>query len=217
LDAMAALGARRERLELLNWGVDLERFRPAPDRDALKRRLGLAPGPVVLSPRTLREPYNPEVVIEAFRRLAAGLPEAQLVLKHMGNDVPDLGNLPARTRIIGHVPYEEMADWYAAADVCVSIASSDSSPRSVWEAMACGCPCVVSDLPWVHESLTPGVDALVVPIDADEVAAAVRSLLTDAAQASAMATAARGLVARERDQRNEMQRLAGIYAALTAG
>ncbi len=35
-----------------------------------------------------------------------------------------------------------MARYYQAADVCVSIPSSDSSPRSVWEAMACGCPVV---------------------------------------------------------------------------
>jgi hypothetical protein len=29
----------------------------------------------------------------------------------------------------------------------LSIPSSDSSPRSVWEAMACGCPVVLPDLP----------------------------------------------------------------------
>jgi glycosyltransferase involved in cell wall biosynthesis len=217
LDAMAALGAPRERLVLLNWGVDLERFKPAEDRAEVKRRLGLEPGPVVLSPRTLRDLYNPKVIIAAFRQIEAEFPGAQLVLKHMGTDEPDLGPLPDRTRVIGHVPYEQMADWYAAADACVSIASSDSSPRSVWEAMACGAPCVLSDLPWVHETIEPGTQALVVKIDADEVAGALRTLLGEPERAQAIGRAARELVERERDQRKEMQRLMQIYSELARG
>ena len=80
---------------------------------------------------------------------------------------------------MGHVPYEQMAAYYQAADVCVSIPSSDSSPRSVWEAMACGCPVVVSDLPWVHELIEPGCDALTVPIDAGALALAIDRILGD--------------------------------------
>jgi hypothetical protein len=35
--------------------------------------------------------------------------------------------------MIGNVPAERMPDVYRAADVVVSISSSDSSPRSVWD------------------------------------------------------------------------------------
>ncbi len=66
-----------------------------------------------------------------------------------------------------------MVDWYRAADVCVSIPSTDSGPLSVWEALACGCPCVVSDLPWARESVQPSGAALTVLIDADAVAMAL--------------------------------------------
>ena len=83
-----------------------------------------------------------------------------------------------------------MASYYQAADVCVSIPSSDSSPRSVWEAMACGCPVVVSDLPWVHELIEPERDALVVPIEAAALAGAIGRVLEDASSPPASAAAA---------------------------
>src|SRR3954454_13353544 len=113
----------------------------------------------------------------------------------MGTDDPAVGPLRhhARRHIVGHVPYERMVDWYQAADVCVSVASSDSSPRSVWEAMASGTPCVVSDLPWVYELIEPERDALVVPIAPQPLAAALRRVLEDGALAGTLAERGRGL------------------------
>jgi glycosyltransferase involved in cell wall biosynthesis len=73
-----------------------------------------------------------------------------------------------------------MADVYRAADVVVSIPSSDSSPRSVWEALACGRPVVVSDLSWARDELEDGRHALLTPLDANAVAkAVVRALGSD--------------------------------------
>ena len=178
IDAMVDLGARRESVLLMSWGVDLEHFRPTDGgREDARAALGLPEGRVILSPRSLMPLYNPRTIVDAFELLADELPDVQLVLKHMGTDRPPVGPLryPDRVHIVGHVPYARMVDWYRASDVCVSIASSDSSPRSVWEAVASGTPCVVSDLPWVHELIEPGRDALVVPIAPEPVAAAIRA------------------------------------------
>jgi glycosyltransferase involved in cell wall biosynthesis len=217
LDRLVALGARPADTYLLNWGVDLERFAPAPDRRAVRRELGLADGPLVLSPRALTPLYRPQVIVEAFDRVAPDVAGAQLVLKHIGIDEPDLGRpLPAGARIIGHVPYEALADYYRAADVCVSIPASDSSPRSVWEAMACGCACVLSDLPWVHELIEDGRHALVVAPEPEPVAAAIRRLLTDRELARRIGEQARALVLAERDQRAQMDRLSALYERVAA-
>jgi glycosyltransferase involved in cell wall biosynthesis len=127
-----------------------------------------------------------------------------------------LGELPfaERVHVVGHVPYERMASYYGAADACVSIASSDSSPRSVFEAMACGTPCVISDLPWVHEQIADGREALVVPIGVAAVADALRRLLSDAALAGGIASHGRALVEREHDRAVLMDRLAKTYERL---
>ena len=160
--------------------------------------------------------YNPRVIVDAFELLAGELPDLRLVLKHMATQHPSIGPLryPDRVHLIGHVPYAQMVQWYQAADVCVSVASSDSSPRSVWEAMASGTPCVISDLPWVHELIEHERDALVVPIDARAVAAAIRTLLEDRDLAARMARRARQLVAEHHSQSVAMDRVADAHRRL---
>jgi glycosyltransferase involved in cell wall biosynthesis len=215
LDRLVALGARRDATVLLNWGVDLAAFSPANGtRMAIRDRLGLGPGPVVLSPRSLTPVYNPGTIRAAFGRVAETLPDAQLVLKHMGAAEQASGG--DRIRVVGHVPYERMAWYYQAADVCVSIPSSDSSPRSVWEAMACGCPVVISDLPWVRELIVPDRDAIVVPVETGAVADAVLRVLRDPELGARLGRRGRALAEAHRDRGAEMDRLAGIYRGLAA-
>jgi glycosyltransferase involved in cell wall biosynthesis len=216
LDRLIELGADREHSHVLNWGVDLGAFAPAPDREAVRRELGLDPGPLVLSPRALTPLYNPRVIVDAFEQAAT--PGAQLALKHIGTTEPDLGRpLPPAARIVGHVPYEQLAEWYRAADICVSIPDSDSSPRSVWEAMACGCACILSDLPWVSELIERERHALVVAPEVPAVAEAMARLLADPALAARMGAEARALVERHRDQATEMDRLSALYETVARG
>jgi glycosyltransferase involved in cell wall biosynthesis len=118
---------------------------------------------------------------------------------------------------VGRVPYEQLPDYFRAADACVSIPRSDSSPRSVWEAMACGCPCVLSDLPWTSELIEPGRHALVVEPQPGPTAAAVERVLTDAALAARLRAEGRALVEEHHDRRVEMDRLSGVYASVAEG
>jgi glycosyltransferase involved in cell wall biosynthesis len=218
LDACVALQPRLPRSELIQWGVDLKTFQPASAerRAELKRELGLGPGPVVVSPRSFMPVYNIPTVIEMFGRVGEALDDAQLVLKHMGPVTIDLPPFPhpERVKVIGRVPYERMADYYRVADVCVSITSSDSSPRSVWEAMASGCPCVLSDLPWVSELIEPGVDALTVPVDAEAVAETVLRVLREPELRDQLSARGRALVERHLDREREMDQLAALFAEL---
>jgi glycosyltransferase involved in cell wall biosynthesis len=214
LDALEALGAQRSRLRLFNWGVDLVMF--APGRADARRRLDLPDVPIVLAPRALRPVYNPETVVAAFDLLASEFSDALLVVKHYGDLPPSLDGLRRRhdVRVVGHVPAEELADYYRAASVCVSIPSSDSSPRTVWEAMACGCPCVLSDLPWVHEAIEDGRDALVTTADAGAVAEAIGRVLRTPTLASALAEHGRSLVERNHRRTAAIDRLVADYEAL---
>ena len=54
---------------------------------------------------------------------------------------------------LGYLKYEDMQLYYNACDLVVSVPSSDSSPKSVYEAMFCGRPIVISDLEWSYELL----------------------------------------------------------------
>ncbi len=211
LERLHRLGAPPERTSVIGWGVDLAAFTPAADRTALREHLGLGAGPLILGPRSLKPIYNPEVLVGAFERVRREVPQAQLLLKHLDAGPPPPGLQREGVTIVGHVPYEQMADYYRAADVCVSIPSSDSAPRSVWEAMAAGAPCVLSDLPWVHSMLTPGSEALVSAIDADAVASAVSRVLLEPELAAGLSARGRAFVEAREDSRVHMRRLADLY------
>jgi glycosyltransferase involved in cell wall biosynthesis len=221
LERLVALGASPERCVLVKWGVDLDTFRPvgADERAALRRELGLGGGRVVLSPRSLLPVYNQPTIVSAWAQVASERDDVQLVLKHMGVEGEDLGALPfpERVHLVGHVEYERMAAYYRAADVCVSLASSDSAPRSVFEAMACGVPCVVSDLPWVHEQIGDRREALIVPIERGAVVEAFRQLLDDRELAAGIGMRGRRLVEDRLDRRVHMDRLAAVYRSLLRG
>jgi glycosyltransferase involved in cell wall biosynthesis len=214
------LGPRSLRTMVVNWGVDLVDVRPptAEERGRLKERFGLKQGPVVLSARGLKDLYNPELVVEAFSRVRAAVPEAQLVVKHTSPEeaVPADWRAEPGLHLVGRLSSEEMRDLLRAAEVTVSVASSDSSPRSVWEAMAAGSAVVVSDLPWVHELIRNGRDAEVVALVADLVAAAIERLLADASYRQELVAAARRLVEEHRDRDAELTRLEACYRELAA-
>jgi glycosyltransferase involved in cell wall biosynthesis len=158
------------------------------------------------------------VLLEAFSLLRRSVPEARLVLKHPGATLPPaieacLDELGVReaTHVVGFLDDDALAGLYRAADAYVSIPSSDSSPRSVWEALACGTPAVVSDLPWARAALRDGEHALFVPVDAEAVAGALERLLTDPGLAAAIERDGLALTVATMNRSDHLSRLEALY------
>jgi len=221
IERAVALGADAARVRQVGWGVDLERFGPVRGgRRGARERLGLPQDSrLIVSPRALKPLYNPAVVIAAFDLLADADPHVRLLVKHLGESQPDLPSSrhAGRIHVIGHVPYERLPDVYGAADACVSVPDTDSAPRTVWEAMACGTPCVLSALPWLKEMVQAEKEALVVPIDPPAVATALRRLLSDPVLSDQIASHARALVERDHDAGEHRRRWLGLYRELAGG
>ena len=202
-------------------GVDVERFSPG-DRDRARATLGWpTDAPIILSPRALTSLYNPLVVIAAFARTRVEIPGARLVLKHPGHTLPE----PVATAmeeagvrdavdVIGGVEPSLMPALYRAADVVVSVPSSDSSPATAWEALACGRPLVVSDLPWARAELRHAEHAWLTPIDEAALARALSAVLGDATLADRLGSAGRRLVTTTMDRRKRMHELDEHYRGI---
>ena len=116
---------------------------------------------LIFSPRAITPLYNIDTIIEALYDLK----EMKLRFKCMfsfafGGDyysrlqrkIKALG-LEDYVIWLGYVRYEDMQLYYNASDIVISVPSSDSSPKSVYEAMFCGTPVIISDLEWSHELL----------------------------------------------------------------
>jgi glycosyltransferase involved in cell wall biosynthesis len=183
-DAAIRAGARPERVEIVQFGVDMARFAPAPvPRDTLAR-LGIGERPYILSPRAIRPLYRHETVIDAVATLPT---EVGLVMTGLGADPDYLGQLRARiaanglaerVSVLDVVPDEDLPALYRAARVVVSVPASDSFPISLLEAMACGTPIVAGDLPAVTSMLRDVTPDSIVPTgDPSALAAALRRAL----------------------------------------
>jgi glycosyltransferase involved in cell wall biosynthesis len=66
------------------------------------------------------------------------------------------GGAAGRAHMPGQVGYRDLPAHYAAADLYVSASRSDGSSVSLLEAMACGRPALVSDIPGNREWVEPG-------------------------------------------------------------
>ena len=224
LAAAAERLAPAARTEVVNWGIDLDRLSPATsaERAAVRAELGVGDAAVVLSTRDVKPLYNLPVLIGAFARLRAQMPDARLVLKHPQQRLPEeleaelaRHGMQDAVLVRGRSSPEDLVRLYRAADVLVSIPDTDSSPRSVWEALACGCPVVVSDLPWAREFLTAG--GVRVAVDEEAVARALAELLGDPARREEAGRAGRRLAETTMSRTTEMDRVDALYRTLAGG
>ncbi|MEJ5359471.1 MAG: glycosyltransferase family 4 protein [Desulfobacterales bacterium] len=161
--AMRAHGIPAERIEFIPGGVDPERFRPALDREGLRRRLGLEPGRrLLLTVRNLVPRMGLENLIAAMADIAPGVPEAVLWI---GGEGPLREALEARTqalglerrvRFLGFVPEETLPELYAAADLFV-LPSLDLEGFGMvtLEALASGLPVLATPVGGSVEILSP--------------------------------------------------------------
>jgi L-malate glycosyltransferase len=216
--ATRELADREVAVEVVRWGLDLNRFGPG-DATAARAAFGLEPdGPLIVSVRGFKPVYNPELQLEAFARIRTRWPTARLLFKHPTENVPagvmaavDRLDLSYAVTMLGNVPVEQMAEIYRAADVVLSIASSDSSPRSVWEALACGRPVVVSDLPWARDELKPEHQGLLVSLDAASIAAAIERVFEDEQFALRLGAEGRALAVAKLDPQACIARIDALY------
>jgi alpha-maltose-1-phosphate synthase len=140
----------RGKTERVSWGANVDAFRPAPERrEEVRRRLGI-PGDavVVVFSGSFRPWHGVHVLEEAARRLSA---RADLFFLLIGGSEAGDGH-GYRGRRLGRLPYEQMPEAVAAADIGVAPYDTAKlgqlrlgfywSPLKIFEYMACGLPTV---------------------------------------------------------------------------
>jgi glycosyltransferase involved in cell wall biosynthesis len=221
------MGAAPQRSSVIGWGVDLDLFGNG-DGAAWRRRHGIAPERVVvLSPRQWVSNSNVDVILDAFASVSARRPEAFLVLKRLAGTEPSLrSSLEQRIRelrlegqvlLVDTVTENELPDLYAAADITVSVCSSDGTPVSVLEAMASRSAVIVADLPSLREWVVDGETGFLVPArDVRALAVAVERLTADAMLRQRAGASARQAVEGRADRRRALGEMEAVYRRLAS-
>jgi len=137
--------ARHIPVQVLPNPIDTARFRPVPDRSAVRQALGLPTDKQLLlfgSLNTNDPRKGFRYVQEALGQLRNQLPDTELVVFGKPNaDV--LSALPLPVHSLGSVAEEaRMIQVYQAADALLSPSLEDNYPNTIIEALACGTPVV---------------------------------------------------------------------------
>jgi glycosyltransferase involved in cell wall biosynthesis len=215
------LGVPEDRRSVIWRGVDTSVFCP-PENDPRPRADS---APRVFFPRPLFPVYNPETMAETAVRIHRLLPGARMVFfsnRAAPAALDAFRNALARGGAEGSAAFigrflsdKEMAEQYRAADVTVSLSLSDSTPKSVQEAMACGSPCVLGDIPAFQDWARDGENALLAPVmDADAAARAVARLVSAPPLAARVSACALRFIRENAREEETMSRLPVLYERL---
>jgi glycosyltransferase involved in cell wall biosynthesis len=188
------------RIDVIDCGVDLERFR-GQDASELRDRLGWkGEAPFFLCVGTLDERKNVVRLADAFERLGEGS------LAFVG-DGPLRSDLEGRSRVrlAGPVPHEHVADWIGACDVLCQPSLVEPFGQALLEALASARPVLATRIGGPPEFVTPEVGVLV---DPQSVAALEEGLR--AASALPSPNPAARAVAAEHDVRRQAARIATV-------
>jgi glycosyltransferase involved in cell wall biosynthesis len=174
-------------------GIDPREYAGLNGRAGFRARHRLGDGPVCLFMGRLHERKGIEVLIEAFK--AARVPGAKLVVAG-----PDEGMLERITPLLdesivltGYLDGHERLAAFAAADVFALPAVGEGLPMVVLEAMGAGLPVIISPgcfLPEVEQHSA----GLIVEPQCEPLSAALRQLLTNAAQREQMGRCGQQLI-----------------------
>ncbi|GLW10422.1 D-inositol 3-phosphate glycosyltransferase [Microtetraspora sp. NBRC 13810] len=170
-------GAPRERVAVVNPGVNLSVFQPA-SKGAARHRLGLPQDAHVLLFVGRIQPLKaPDVLLRAASRMLVEEPglRSRLVVACVGGPSGSglsrpalLAELSAElgisdvVRLVPPAPQDELADWYRAADVTVVPSHNESFGLVALESQACGTPVAAASVGGLRTAVRDGVSGVLV-------------------------------------------------------
>jgi L-malate glycosyltransferase len=207
-----SFGMPDERIVTFPWGVDLDHF------NAVTLESSNAPTFTLLSTRNWEPIYGVDVIAKAFVQAAQQRPELRLILLGDGSQAGLLrqvftrGGVLDKVRFPGQVSQAELPDYYRAADLYVSASHSDGSSISLLEAMACGRPALVSDIPGNLEWVESGIQGwCFADGDPNALALAILHAMDMREKLPEMGCAARRLAEQRADWKKNFQQLLQAY------
>jgi glycosyltransferase involved in cell wall biosynthesis len=209
-------------IAVIDNGIDPERYDSCPDRQALKRRLGLEPARRYIGcVARFHSVKDHPTLVKAFAEVAAAHPDVDLLLAGDGPSRPDLEALAAGLGIGGRVRFlgvrQDVPELLQAIDIFAMTSLSEAASLTLLEAMAAGCSVVVTDVGGNPEIVRHGQDGLLVPRqDVKATSAALLALLGDPGRAALMGRSGHSRVRAHYRLDDTIRKYGERYTAATA-
>jgi len=194
-------------------GADVELYRPAEDgeRQALRARLGLPPGPLVVFPAAQRQ----TPIVEALkwvRRTAELMPEVRFLITGSYQPTPQIeGNVIFTGFVNGYEDYLRASD----ALLC-PMAVGGGTKLKMMDSAATGLPIVTFQETVRGTEFRHGEQVIVVEHNAAALATSLRRVLGDPAEAARLGAAARKCAVEQYDWNNIADQMSRRLEAVLA-
>ena len=224
-EAVDALGADPDRVDVVAAGVDVDRWDPsAADRARARRRWAPDAQPLVVAAGRLEWEKGFSTLLRALPGVLTAAPGTVTVLAGEGSYSPVLADLAASLGLDdavvtpGHLGERDLAALLGAADVVVVPSRYEPFGLVALEAQAAGAAVVVTRVGGLADLVDDGRTGLVVGQgDVHALTDAVGALLADPTRRRALGTRARDVVRRERTWAATVADTARTYARAGAG
>ncbi len=167
-------GFPEEKVSVFPWGVDLSLFKPAAKQKKLGKEL------IFLSTRSWEPRYGIDVALKGFALAVQENPNLHLIMLSNGSQADWVwsfireNRLEQNVELRGQINNETLSEIYHSAHVYLTASHVDGSSVALMEALACGTPALVSDIPSNLEWVKDGVEGWVFKDgDASDLACAI--------------------------------------------
>jgi glycosyltransferase involved in cell wall biosynthesis len=225
VNEMISMGADSNTIELVLFGVDIQKFNPAARNENIRKELAGTNSNIVISVRNLNPVYNVETLIKAIPLVLKKNPNTTFVICSTGSEEGKLKemtkslNIENNVNFVGVVQNDKLPAILASSDVYVSTSLSDGGlATSTAEAMASGIPVVVTDFglngEWVKENENGFLFNL---RDSKKLAERIDFLLENEACRNKFGKNGRKLIAEKLTYHVEMEKMEKLYLRLIEG
>jgi glycosyltransferase involved in cell wall biosynthesis len=196
------------------WGVDLDHFKP--DTEHAPRNTF-----TIFCNRAWESRYGVDVLARAFVKVAQERDDVNLLLLgggsqgHLLRQIFEGGGVLDRVAFVGQISQTVLPEWYHRADLYISPSHVDGSSVSLMEALACGLPCLVSDIPANKEWVTEGENGwLFRDGDANHLAQKILAAIAQRETLPQVGQSSRRVAELRADWKNNAEALMKVYRGL---
>jgi glycosyltransferase involved in cell wall biosynthesis len=226
VERMVEMGVDREKIKLIYFGVDTQKFSANQTDAGIKGKYQIASdSPIVISLRSLNPIYDLESLVKAVPLVLGQVPEAKFIIVGDGEQRGYLENVATSlgvgdsVRFTGPISNSDIPRYLASSDVYVSTSLSDAGlAASTAEAMASQLPVVITDFgdnsQWVKE----GQGGFLIPVKSPSLLAErIVYLLKNEDVRRKFGIFNREVIEERNDYYKEMRKVEHLYQTLTGG
>ena len=202
-------GINEKKIHVIYNGVDVEKFKPRPNKEELRREFGLEEDKrIVLFVGRLYHRKGLEILLNSIPPVLKEFSKVKFVISGTGFKQKELSlrklakelEIEEEVTFLGYVPDEKLPRLYSASDIFVLPATYENFPFAILEAQSTGLPVISTKVGGIPEFLVDNKNGFIIdPGNSNQLTQKLLMLLQDPKLAKNMGNKGRKLIEEKLD------------------